>query len=188
MAEPKGPPPHPRNFQALDEPVSPERLKELGSPAAKGDHAPPATAAPERGGRRVNLHNRESLERFYPRDEFERDAARNADAKASVLHGVRIVSQPGADGGFEIVRAAKNVSEGDPMSDTLFLVPYTTADTAALVAAGEYSAPDQKGGAETGKANDYAGFIDAIVEAAKNARFKRSIGRGDDRLKGFHGG
>jgi hypothetical protein len=188
MAEEKGPPPQPRDYQALSEPVPPERLRELGSPAAAGDTASPAGKAPERGGRRVNLRDRGSLERFYPRDAFERDAARNADAKATVLHGVRIVSQPDADGGFEIVRAARNVSEGNPMSDTLFLVPYAAADSAALVAAGEYSAADQKSGAEAGKARDYEGFIGAVIEAAEGADFKRSIGRDDDRLKGFRGG
>src|SRR4051812_34153416 len=113
MKEGKGPPPQPKNFQALSEPVSPERLAELGSPAAAGDTAPPATAAPERGGERVNLEDRAGLERFYPREVFERDAARNADAKARVLNGVRIVSEPDESGAFMIVRAAKTVAEGD---------------------------------------------------------------------------
>lgn len=188
MAERKGPPPHPKDYQAISEPVSRERLAELGSPAAEGDTAPAATAAPPRGGERVNLNNRASLERFYPSGAFERDAARNADAKARVLHGVRIVSEPDEGGAFEIARATRNVSEGDRESDTLFLAPYATADTAALIDTGRYGAPEAKSGPAAGKGGDYRSFIEAIIRAAEGADFKESIGRDDDRLKGFHGG
>ena len=36
--------------------------------------------------------------------------------------------------------------------------------------------------------DDYRSFIDQLVETAKGARFKPDIGRGEERLTGFHGG
>jgi hypothetical protein len=34
----------------------------------------------------------------------------------------------------------------------------------------------------------YRGFIDRVIETARNAHLQDDIGRGEPRLKGFHGG
>ena len=34
----------------------------------------------------------------------------------------------------------------------------------------------------------YRSFIDRVIETARTAHFQEAIGRGEPRLKGFHGG
>jgi hypothetical protein len=42
--------------------------------------------------------------------------------------------------------------------------------------------------ARSDAADDYRAFIDQLLDTARNAQFKPDIGRGEERLKGFHGG
>jgi hypothetical protein len=138
----------------------------------------------------ANVNDRSSIERIYPRDAFESDAANNSRGKALVLEGVLIASQPSENGEFELVRKRRNVAENDPEGDTLFLAPYLGRDYAALEQTPEYSAPQEKadglGAVERGA--DYGAFIERIIETAKAARFKSPIGKKEERLRGFHGG
>ena len=139
----------------------------------------------------ANVNDRLSIERLYPREDFERDAGENARAKATVHRGLRIVSPVAADGRFSAERASRHVGEEDPEGDTVFLAPFLTEASVSFQQNGAYGEA-----AETGeipdiaarKADDYRSFVDRILEAAKAAEFKSPIGRKEERLQGFHGG
>lgn len=135
---------------------------------------------------KANLNDRSSIERIYPETQWEQDAARNTQGSASVIHGVKILSEPDAEGGFELAAMAQGVAEGDPESDVIFL-PAFEADAADAQAGSTYGgsvAPTR----DHDTASEYARFIDSIIEAARRADFKPPIGKGDDRIKGFRGG
>ena len=138
----------------------------------------------------ADINDRSSVERLYSRDDFDRDAGENSDAKATVHRGLRILSPVDRSGRFSAERRSRHVGESDPEGDSVFIAPFLTEDHAPFQQGGYGSA------AETGdvlaagerKARDYEAFLDRIVEAAKAADFKPAIGRHDDRLRGFHGG
>jgi hypothetical protein len=139
----------------------------------------------------ANINDRASVERLYPREDFERDAGENARAKATVQRGILIVSAVAADGRFGAERASRHVGEEDPEGDTIFLAPFSTQASAPLHEGNAYGGPVETGDAlesASWKAEDYRAFIDRIVEAARAATFKSAVGRHDERLKGFHGG
>jgi hypothetical protein len=137
----------------------------------------------------VNINQRETLESYYPLDSFVHDANQNARGKAAVMHGLRILSAPDGDGAFKITKAQHNVAEDTTDQDALFLYSVRDDDNNWF----------DKGEADTSKAVHakqhpvdvselYRGFIDRVIEAARNAKFQPDIGRGEPRLKGFHGG
>lgn len=137
----------------------------------------------------ANIDDRASIERLYPRDDFERDAGENALAKATVHRGLRIVSPVGRDGRFTAERASRHVGEENPEGDVVFLAPFLAE--ASLNQSGSYGGPVEAGDAldaTSHKADDYQNFIDRILKAAKSAEFKSAIGFKEDRLRGFHGG
>ncbi len=135
---------------------------------------------------KANLNDRASIEKIYPEAQWEKDAARNTQGSAAVIRGVKILSEPGDDGSFELKPMAQHVGEGDPESDVIFL-PAFEADAAAASDGSTYggsAAPT----ADHDTAREYARFIDSIIEAARTADFKPAIGKGDERIKGFRGG
>ena len=139
----------------------------------------------------ANVNDRASIERLYPRDTFEADAARNALPKADVLHGVRIASEVSESGEFAFQRTSRQVGESDPLGDTLFLAPFPTEAQGALKQTSAYGGAEESPGALAkagAKRPAYDIFIDRIVETARHAAFKDPIGRHEPRLRGFHGG
>jgi hypothetical protein len=137
----------------------------------------------------VNINQRETIESYYPLDSFVHDANQNARGKADVMHGLRILSAPDADGAFKISKTHHNVAEDASHQDTLFLYSVRDDDNNFF----------DKGEADTSKAvhakehpvdvsDLYRGFIDRVIETARNAHFQPDIGRGEPRLQGFHGG
>jgi hypothetical protein len=72
----------------------------------------------------VDINDRSSLEHAYPLASFEHDAAQNARADATDVHGVRINSDVDAEGRFEMIAATRSVAAASPDEDALFLVPY----------------------------------------------------------------
>jgi hypothetical protein len=137
----------------------------------------------------VNINQRETLESYYPLDSFVHDANQNARGKADVMHGLRILSAPDADGVFKVSKAHHNVAEDASPEDTLFLYSVRDDDNNFF----------DKGEADASKAihakdhpvdpsDLYRDFIDRVIEAARNAKFQPDIGRGEPRLQGFHGG
>ncbi len=141
---------------------------------------------------RANINDRSSLERLYPRDAWAQDAGKKADAKAEVLHGVRIASPVDENGDFDLVRASHQVAEINSEGDVVFLFPQMGDDYAALMQKEtDYGGAEEKGDAldrVRHKDQDYEAFIDRIIQAARSAKFKPAIGRGEERLRGFHGG
>ena len=140
----------------------------------------------------ANIHDLASLERLYPRDVFESDANRNAQAKASVLHGLRILSSPDGDGTFEVARASQHVGEvhadDPPPGGGVFLAPSLAAGAPALTQNEPgYGGPQQSAESGAGRAEDYEAFLDRVLATARSADFPEPIGR-DERLKGFRGG
>ena len=139
----------------------------------------------------ANINDRTSVERLYPRDDFEREARANSDAKGTVHRGLRIVSAVDQDGRFSAERGSRHVAESDPEGDTVFVAPFLVRAHAPLQQSDTYGGPAETGEAlpaRVQKPDDYLAFIDRIVEAAKTAVFKSAIGRDDERLRGFHGG
>jgi hypothetical protein len=141
----------------------------------------------------ASIHDRITIERLYPREDFERDAGENARAEVAVHRGLLIVSAVNAEGRFTAERTSRHVGEDDPESDTVFLAPFPTEASAPLQQGGAYGGPVETGTGtapdrEARKADAYRVFIDRIVEAARTADFKPAIGRGEERLRGFHGG
>jgi hypothetical protein len=135
---------------------------------------------------RANINDRKTIEKIYGCDAWEHDAKRNAQGSASVVHGVTILSAPDAEGGFDLSPASRHVAENDPESDDVFL-PAFEPDAAAAQSGSTYGGSvEPVAGAHD--ARDYAHFVDDILEAARNAKFKPDIGKGDDRIKGFRGG
>lgn len=137
----------------------------------------------------ANINDRSSVERLYPLEDFARDAGANADAKATVHRGLRIVSPVDGTGRFSAERGSRHVGESDPEGDTVFLAPFLAQDAGSLRGTGAYGGPADTGPADGGrKGQDYQAFIDSIIEAAGRAEFKSAVGRNEDRLRGFHGG
>jgi hypothetical protein len=137
---------------------------------------------------KANINDRDSLERLYPREAFQEDAGRNALGKTPVLYGVRIESAPDAQGWFHLVRAQQHVGEQVGV-DTIFLAAEEQRFSAPLL--GQEPAEASKGAALTPEATgrqDYETFITQLVDAARSAEFPQPVGRGEPRLKGFHGG
>src|SRR3712207_4919120 len=123
----------------------------------------------------ANVNDRASIERLYPREAFEADAARNALPKADVLHGVRIASEAAEDGAFDLKRASQQVGENDPLGDTLFLAPFPAEAQGALRQTPAYGAAEETPGALAkagAKRPDYDAFVDRIAETARRAAFK----------------
>lgn len=138
-----------------------------------------------------NVNDRASIERLYPREDFEREAGENSRAKATVHRGLRIVSAVDAGGRFSAERASRHVGEQDPEGDSIFLAPFLAEANAIFQQGDAYGGPVEVGDAlatTSHKADDYQAFIDRILETAKTAEFKSPIGRGEGRLQGFHGG
>jgi hypothetical protein len=137
----------------------------------------------------VNINQRDTIESYYPLDSFVHDANQNARGKTAVMHGLRILSAPDGEGAFKITKAQHNVAEDASHEDTLFLYSVRDddnnwfdreeADASKAVHAKEHPVDVSE---------LYRGFIDRVIETARTAKFQSNIGRGEPRLKGFHGG
>jgi len=138
----------------------------------------------------ANVNDRESVERLYPQHAFERDAGENAEPKATVHRGLRLVSAVEPDGRFTAEPATRHVGESNPEGDTVFVAPFR-AQGAPLQQTGAYGGPAQAAdaGETSGERNqEYRAFIDRVIETARAAEFKPAVGRDEDRLRGFRGG
>src|SRR5438874_11265606 len=101
---------------------------------------------------KANINDRSSIERVYPPDAFAVDAADNGKQPGNqVLHGIRIISAPDAEGMFELERASRQVGEA---GGAMFLAPFRRDPGRDFAA----TASDPAAG--------YDGFIDEIVAAA----------------------
>jgi len=136
----------------------------------------------------ANINDRASFERAYDRHSFEQDAAMNARSDTTVVHGVTILSAPNAEGLVELSRTAQHVGEGNPEGDPVFVAAFRLNDTAAENADTYAGSVELPAAAPNDAAGDYWAFIDQLLDTARNAHFKPDIGRGEERLKGFHGG
>jgi hypothetical protein len=137
----------------------------------------------------VNINQRETLESYYSLDSFVHDANQNARGKAAVMHGLRILSAPDGDGAFKVSKAQHNVAEDDANYDALFLYSVRDDDNNWF----DRAEPDASKAVHAKEhpvevADLYRDFIDRVIETARNTKFQPNIGRGEPRLKGFHGG
>jgi hypothetical protein len=137
----------------------------------------------------VHINQREMLESYYPQDSFVHDANQNAMAKAPVMHGLRILLVPDAEGAFKVIRAQHGVAEDAVSQDVLLLYPVRDDDNHWF----DKSEPDATKSVHVKEhpvdvSTLYRDFIDRVIEAARNAHFQTAIGRGEPRLQGFHGG
>ncbi len=136
----------------------------------------------------ANINNRASFEQAYDRHSFEQDAAMNARSDTTVVHGVTILSAPDAEGRVELSRTSQHVGEGNPEGDTVFVAAFRLHDTVAENANTYAGSVEPVASAQSDAAGDYKAFIDQLLDTGRNAHFKPDIGRGEQRLKGFHGG
>jgi hypothetical protein len=137
----------------------------------------------------VNINKRETLEAYYPQDSFLHDANHNAMARTPVMHGLCILSAPDAEGTFKITKAHHSVAEEGVDHDVVMLYPRRDDDNHWF----DKSEPDATKAVHIKDhpidlSHLYGDFIDRVIEAARNAHFPTSIGRGEPRLQGFHGG
>lgn len=131
----------------------------------------------------ARLDDRDSLHAAYPREQFERDAAGNADIKTEVLSGVVLLSAPDAAGRFELDRANRHVGEVAPSGDTVFLYP-VLGDAQGGLAGTRPGYGNEEPGRGAKAAPDYEAFLDRVTDAARSLAPRRSPGRGDARLQG----
>ena len=137
----------------------------------------------------VNINQRETLESYYPLDSFVHDANQNARGKAAVMHGLRILSAPDGEGAFKVSKAQHNVAEDDANYDALFLYSMRDDDNNWFDRAEPDASKAVHAKEHPVEVSDlYRDFIDRVIETARNAKFQNDIGRGEPRLKGFHGG
>jgi len=136
----------------------------------------------------ATIDDRASLERVYPRETFERDSRENARADVAVTHGLRILSPPDPSGVFGVMRAHQHAGERDPEGDSVFLAPSLTEQPGALAASPAYGGEQDGGPPPEPGPSRYEKFLNAVFQVARTAEFKRPIGRGEERLRGFHGG
>ena len=137
---------------------------------------------------KANINDVSSLERLYSRDDFERDAAQNARDKATVLRGLKVLSAPDGEGYFAVSRASQHVGERDPEGDSVFLAPQLSQSGAAQPGSAYDNSLEPEKSPSASGGGEYAAFLRGVMETAKSARFKSAIGRGEERLVGFHGG
>ena len=107
----------------------------------------------------ANVHDRLTIERLYPRDAFDRDLRKNADVKTEILHGIRVMSAPDANGDFILARASRHVAEQNPEGDVIFVFPHRYQGDDALMQGPDYGGPEEKsdasrGGQDSGTAYD----------------------------------
>jgi hypothetical protein len=85
-----------------------------------------------------------------------------------------------------------HVGEAQGRGNSLFLAPNLGANFAALMQSDtHYGGAEEKGDAARSvdaRAAEYEAFIDRVIAAAQAAEFEQPVGRGEERLKGFHGG
>src|SRR3954467_14386180 len=139
----------------------------------------------------ANVHDRLTIERLYPRDAFDRDSRKNAHVKTEILHGVRVMSTPDANGDFILARTSRHVAEQNPEGDVVFVSPHRYQGDDALMQGPDYGGPEEKGAAARASQDANAAydmFISRVIEAAKSADFKSAIGFHESRLEAFHGG
>ena len=98
----------------------------------------------------ANVHDRLTIERLYPRDAFDRDSRMNADVKTEILHGVRVMSAPDANGDFSLARASRHVAEQNPEGDVIFVFPHRYQGDDALMQGPDYGGPEEKSDASRG--------------------------------------
>lgn len=120
---------------------------------------------------KADLNDRASIEEIYPRETFRQDAARNSVGTATVLRGLRIMSQPDESGVFDLVAVKRQTGERDPEGDTVFVPAFLESGI-------EDPGPTD---------SDYRAYIDRVIAVARSVDFKPAIAQ-DDRLAGFHGG
>ena len=131
----------------------------------------------------ARLDDRSSLSTAYPREQFERDAARNADIKTEVLSGVLLLSAPDAAGRFELDRATRHVGEVAPSGDTRFLYP-VLGDAEGGLGGQRPGYGNEEAGGGARPAPDYEAFLDRGAAAARSLVHRQSPGRDDARLRG----
>jgi hypothetical protein len=136
---------------------------------------------------RISINDRTLVEEFYSKETFDQDAAENGRGKATIIRGVKILSAPDMEGGVELVRASQHVGESSPDQDSIFVAAHR-AGTAKADEGNAYSASVEPTAENADEGDEYRQFIDRLLQTAKDAQFQRPIGKGEERLVGFHGG
>ncbi len=137
---------------------------------------------------KANVNDRASVEAVYSQAAFDEDAARNALADAPVVHGLRIDSEPDAQGWFSLARARHHVGELTGFKEAIFLHPENPHLAAPLLGSDPDGTAESPAAMPDKRRQEYAAFIDRVLDTARTADFQAPIGRDEPRLKGFHGG
>lgn len=137
----------------------------------------------------ANVNDPASLEAIYSRDDFERDSRLNIDGKATVHHGLAILSAPGADGRFALARENRHVGDLDNGAHSLFVYPTLPLDDWADFSEDgkDHGGPAGDGATRPGtRADAYRGFLEEVLDTARKAHFPDGVP--PEVLKGFRGG
>ncbi|MCW2241162.1 hypothetical protein [Azospirillum canadense] len=136
----------------------------------------------------ANVNDPASLEKVYSKADFEADARLNAQDKTTVLHGLMILSTPGGDGSFSIMRANRQVGEVEGTTHSIFVSPtLSSAESDAFFQNDtDYGGPVEQRDAPDERTDPYRSFLRDVLETARSARFPPAVPA--ERLKGFRGG
>jgi hypothetical protein len=138
---------------------------------------------------KANINDRQSVSGVYPLAAFQEDAARNSVGDTQIVYGLRIESEPDEEGWFRLARAQHHVGELTGFAEAIFVAASQPHISASLLGSEpEDGAPSDSSANAATRQEEYEAYIDRVLEAARTADFQDPIGRGEERLEGFHGG
>ncbi|MGQ9368990.1 hypothetical protein [Azospirillum sp. ST 5-10] len=137
---------------------------------------------------RANVNDRKSVEAIYPKSAFDEDAHQNTRDRATVHHGLAVLSAPDAEGNFTIAREHRHVAETQEGSHSYFLFPLLDPSEygATLRTANGYDGPFKPIMPPADPEAHYHHFIEDVIATARKAQFPPSFPA--QTLKDFLGG
>jgi hypothetical protein len=126
----------------------------------------------------ANVNDRTTIERMYPLSAFDQDAGENSAGSSTRRCGVRLETVPDADGAFRIVRAAQALTGSADTAGTAFLCPYMgRAYGMFAIEGGSRGAVEERSDIFAGHLDEYAAFLETIVETARRMSPAPSVDR-----------
>lgn len=136
----------------------------------------------------ANVNDAGSVEKLYSKADFETDARLNAQDKAVVHHGLKILTAPDANGDFTLIRANQHVGEEHAPVHSVFVSPFLEAsEYGRFIQDGtDYGGPVEPASPPRDPADPYRSFIEDVLLAARSTHFPPALAA--ERLKAFLGG
>ena len=129
----------------------------------------------------ANISDRRSVEKIYPRDVWEAEAANNSQGGQKILGGLLIESQPDDAGNFHLRRTTRGSAEIEGSQHyVIFICPYMgRAYDVFTPIFGVHGAIKEKHDALESVDDEYDDFIARVLDAASHARLSHIPVAGD---------